>query len=148
MSAIRRVVFDTSTLIVAMLRPDSVPHRALGRALEAMQLCVSPATLAELERVICRRKFDRYQPTDVRLAFLSIIGTHAQVFAVQDAAEATVSPPCRDPQDNKFLALAVFCGADALVSGDADLLALHPWHEMPILTPAAFLTLSSGSDVD
>ena len=50
---------------------------------------------------------------------------------------------CRDAKDAKFLALALDCQAVTLVSSDADLLVLHPWHEIPILTPAAFLTTLS-----
>jgi len=46
---------------------------------------------------------------------------------------------CRDPKDDKFLELAVNGHADLIVSGDADLLALNPFREIPIVTPAAFV---------
>jgi putative PIN family toxin of toxin-antitoxin system len=46
---------------------------------------------------------------------------------------------CRDPRDDKFLELAVHGRADILITGDADLLALHPFQGIAILTPAAFL---------
>jgi predicted nucleic acid-binding protein len=46
---------------------------------------------------------------------------------------------CRDAEDDKFLELAVNGRADVIVSGDADLLSLHPFHGIPIETPAAFL---------
>ena len=46
---------------------------------------------------------------------------------------------CRDPKDDKFLEAAVHGNADALITGDADLLALHAFHEIPILTPDRFL---------
>jgi putative PIN family toxin of toxin-antitoxin system len=36
--------------------------------------------------------------------------------------------PCRDPDDDKFLETALNGEADCLVSGDADLLALDPFH--------------------
>ena len=49
------------------------------------------------------------------------------------------SPPCRDSRDNKFLALALIADADAIVSSDEDLLTLHPWRGIPILTPTQFL---------
>ena len=55
-----RVVIDTSTLVGAVLRPGSPPRRALLAALSRATVCVSPATLAELERVLLREKFDRY----------------------------------------------------------------------------------------
>ena len=44
-----------------------------------------------------------------------------------------------DPRDNQFLALALVSEADVLVSGDEDLLVLHPWRGMSIVTPADFL---------
>ena len=46
---------------------------------------------------------------------------------------------CRDPKDNKFLELAIDAHADTIVSGDSDLLCLHPWRSVAIVSPAAFL---------
>lgn len=46
---------------------------------------------------------------------------------------------CRDPKDNKFLALAVSGQATHLVTGDQDLLILHPYRSTSILTPRQFL---------
>ena len=48
---------------------------------------------------------------------------------------------CRDPKDNKYLALAAAAGAEILVSSDADLLVLDPWRGVRIVTPAQFLAL-------
>ena len=45
---------------------------------------------------------------------------------------------CRDRKDDKFLELAVNGHADAIVSGDADLLVLDTFRGIPIITPAAF----------
>ena len=44
-------------------------------------------------------------------------------------------PECRDPRDRPFLELAVAAEADALVTGDGDLLALVPVFHIPIITP-------------
>jgi len=46
---------------------------------------------------------------------------------------------CRDPHDDKFPELAVNDHADLIVSGDGDLLALNPFRQIPIVTPAAFV---------
>jgi predicted nucleic acid-binding protein len=46
---------------------------------------------------------------------------------------------CRDPKDDKFLELAVSGAACCVVTGDQDLLALHPFRSVSILTPAQFL---------
>jgi len=44
----------------------------------------------------------------------------------------------RDDHDVMFLALARCARADALVTGDSDLLAVGTQFEIPILTPAGF----------
>jgi predicted nucleic acid-binding protein len=51
-----------------------------------------------------------------------------------------VDPPCRDPRDNQFLALALAAEADIVVSSDEDLLVLHPWRGIPVVTPVEFLS--------
>jgi len=139
MSFAKRVVLDTSTLISAALRPDSIPRQALLTAAASATLCASPATMAELERVLMRDKFDRYLDPSARREFLELYRRHARLFNVTAAEEAALPQPCRDPRDNKFLALAVYCAADALVSSDDDLLVLHPYQGIPILTPKEFL---------
>ncbi len=60
MRGIRRVVFDTSTMVSAALRIDSVPSQALLHALGCSELCGSSETLAELDKVLKRKKFNRY----------------------------------------------------------------------------------------
>ena len=51
------------------------------------------------------------------------------------------TPPCRDPDDLKFLQLAIAARADALVSGDADLLALAEFVPVGVMTVVAALAL-------
>lgn len=137
MSGFRRVVLDTSTLVSAALRVGSTPNQALALALSVGEVCVSVSTLAELDAVLMRPKFDAYQPPDVRRAFVTMVRKHATLVLVSAADEAKAVPVCRDPKDNQFLALA--CGADVLVSSDADLRALHPWQGIPVLSPQEFL---------
>jgi putative PIN family toxin of toxin-antitoxin system len=74
-----------------------------------------------------------------------LISKHFQEWAAELLAVAelvTISErivACRDPKDDKFLELAVCGRADVIVSGDHDLLALHPFRYIPIVTPAAFI---------
>ncbi len=49
---------------------------------------------------------------------------------------------CRDPKDDKFLELAVSGRGSHIVTGDSDLLALHPFQGIQILPPHRFLELS------
>ncbi len=46
---------------------------------------------------------------------------------------------CPDPKDNKFLELAETSGAELIIASDPHLTDMHPWWEIPIMPPAAFL---------
>ena len=139
MSFVKRVVMDTSTLVSAVLLPQSTPRQAFLKALAIGVLCVSPATLIEMELVLMRKKFDRYLDQKTRLDFLAMYRTHARLFPVSEAEETALPLSCHDPRDNKFLALALGCSADVLVSSDDDLLTLNPYQGIPVLSPQRFL---------
>jgi putative PIN family toxin of toxin-antitoxin system len=139
MTTIRRVVLDTSTLVSAALRPDSIPYQAFHRALRFCDVCSSKETLDELRKVLARDKFRRYLPDRAVRQFVRAMESNARLFEVRDLDCLAANPPCRDPGDNKFLALAFECEADAIVSSDEDLLVLDPWDTVRILRPADFL---------
>ncbi|MGN6530740.1 MAG: PIN domain-containing protein [Ginsengibacter sp.] len=42
-------------------------------------------------------------------------------------------------KDNKYLELAVHYKASCIITGDKDLLVLHPFRNIPILTASDFL---------
>lgn len=132
----RRVVFDTSTLVSAALRVGSVPHRALGKALATCEVCASVETLAELSRVMGRRKFDRYLERGVRMEFVALMTRHVRLV---DVPAGAVAPASRDAKDDKFLGLALAAEAEALVSGDEDLLVMDPWRGVRVMTAGEFL---------
>ena len=60
MSSRARYVFDTNTLVSALLFEHSTPGQAFRRALRQGEILLSPATLEELAEVLQREKFDRY----------------------------------------------------------------------------------------
>lgn len=131
----RRWVLDTNVLINALLTPRSTSAQALAQALSACgKLLVSHATLAELSEVLARTKFDRYVSRETRKQFLIDL-----MPVVELVPESLPIRACRDPKDDKFLEVAVHGQADALVTGDADLLALNPFHGVSIVAPAQFL---------
>lgn len=80
----------------------------------------SPATAQELVRVLAYPKFKLTAGEQHDL--LGDYLPWAKV--VQMPEPPPVTPPCRDPFDLPFLQLAIAGKADALVSGDKDLLAL------------------------
>ncbi len=136
---IRRVVLDTSTLVSAAIRIGSVPHRALLHAFATCEACASAGTLGELERVLLRPAFDQYASRKSRKEFNALYRRHARLFVVEEANRANVKPPCRDSNDNEFLALLLASEANLLVSSDQDLLVLDSWRGIPIVRPAEFL---------
>jgi hypothetical protein len=73
-----------------------------------------------------------------------MIRKNVETFWVDDSVADSLNPPCRDLSDSFILALAFVAQADAIVSSDHDLLVLHPWRGVPILTPAQFLAEFGG----
>jgi putative PIN family toxin of toxin-antitoxin system len=134
MRARERIVADTNCLVSRLLLPSSVPGNAVRRAADSGLLLASEATMNELADVLARPKFDRYISLADRQQFLRLLGRVAEFVP-------TVYPvrECRDPKDDKFLELALNGRAHLIITGDADLLALHPWREIAIVTPARYL---------
>ena len=134
-----RVVMDTSTLVGAMLRSESKPRQALLAVVKSHVLCFCQSTLTELQVVLQRSKFDRYAPLQTRLEFLDVVTQTAHLYEIDTASEAASLSACRDPKDDKFLALAMACEAMVIISSDADLLSLQRWNNIAIISSADFL---------
>lgn len=134
-----RVVFDTGVIVSAALLPDSVPRRALEHALAQGTLLLSEPIVLELNEVFRRRKFDKYVDQARRLEFLATLIREATLLDVT----ASVTD-CRDPKDNKFLELALSSFATHVVSSDQDLLVLHPFRGISIVTPKTFLSVADN----
>jgi putative PIN family toxin of toxin-antitoxin system len=129
-----RAVFDTNTLVSALLFDGSVPARAFFGALHQGEILLSRATFQELSPVLSRTKFDRYVTQEERTEFLERLLDEGTVMEITVTIQA-----CRGPKDDKCLELAVSANAASLVTGDQDLLALNPFRGNSILTPAQFL---------
>jgi putative PIN family toxin of toxin-antitoxin system len=132
-----RVVIDTNVFVSAALRPGSVSDRAVIEAVTSDTVLASKATLDELQEVVQRPKFNKTRLLELRLGFLARYLDRFETVQVFDRVAH-----CRDPKDNKFLELALSGKADFLITGDADLLSLHPWRGIAILSPADFRALS------
>lgn len=132
------IVFDASTFVSAALKANSLPERALLRAVgEPNRLLLSQAVEDEFREVIFRPKFDRFVTAERRRRILDIV-----VFAAERVEPAESVRECGDPKDDKYLELAVVGDANVIVSSDVrHLLSMHPWRGIPILSPADFLAL-------
>lgn len=126
----RNFIFDTNTLISALLKSDSTPRRAFDKAFYSGLLVFSNSTFSELREVLQRPKFHRYitqNEVDIFLNACSQVGQFVEPeIRVKD---------CRDPKDNKFLELAIASNAACIISGDEDLLVLNPYGSIISLDP-------------
>lgn len=128
-----RVVLDTNILVSAALKQQSTPGLAAHLVEEQGTLLKSRATEQQLFDVIARPYFVTLIEPETR-AWLQTMMRRAKLVTVSERIAA-----CRDPTDDKFLELAVNGHADLIVSGDADLLVLNPFRDIPIITPAVFV---------
>ena len=131
-----RIVVDTGVVVSALLLPRSLPRQAFDVAAARGRLLVSDETIAELDDVLRRPKFDKYVSETQRLEFLAAFVREAEVIDVVD-----VVTECRDPKDNTFLELALSGKGSHVVTGDSDLLALHPFRGIAIVAPQLFLRM-------
>lgn len=132
----RRIVIDTNVYVSRALRGASVPGRAVDKVWSEDHALFSAETWAELQIVLRRPKFVPYLDSATLGRFLA----YANGIAIFVQVEASIRA-CRDPRDDKFLSLAVAGRADAILTGDADLLALHPFRGIGILSPTDYLGL-------
>ena len=131
---IPRVVFDTNTVVSALLFTTGRlawlrAHWSQGVSLPL----ISHATAAELTRVLSYPKF-RLSADDR----IELLGDYLPLCQIVDAKKSCPQT-CRDPHDQMFLDLAHSAKADALVTRDADLLALANLTRFAIETPPSYL---------
>jgi uncharacterized protein len=125
-----RVFLDTNVLVAAFATRGLCAD-VVRTVLAEHELIVGETVLAELARVL-REKIGvaEGQARDV----VGFVRQHARV-----AAEAPLpAVDLRDATDLLILAAAILGGADALVTGDKDLLVLGRVDTLPILDPRAF----------
>jgi len=128
------IILDTNVLVSAVLFGQSTSADVLEEALDHYVPVFTLATWHELTQVLMREKLNRYLTQEARHLFL------AKLASMVDVVESrSVVNDCRDPKDNKFLALAVDAKAACIVTGDNDLLVLHPYRGIAVCTPAEFL---------
>jgi putative PIN family toxin of toxin-antitoxin system len=128
-----KLVVDINALVSGSLWRGN-PSRLVDALLDgAATLCVSPAVLAEFEEVIQRDKFQKRIGERDRIAQEIISRFRAAALIVEGRA-IPVPSTLRDPDDVHVLACAVDAGADAIITGDNDLLSMETFEGIPILT--------------
>jgi putative PIN family toxin of toxin-antitoxin system len=132
-----RAVIDTGILVSTLIRRQGTTGDVL-RALRDARFTAIYTTdiLMEIINVLGRPAFrHKYhiEPDDI-IALVNLMRLRGEL--VTPVRKVTA---CRDPQDDKFLEAALAGSADCVVSGDADLLDLTSFENIPFLRPAEFL---------
>ena len=128
-----RIVFDTNVLFSAFVT-HGVCAGLYEECLQRAQIVVSPDILSELERNL--RIKTRLTPAEAREV----------IRAVRADSEVVKPAPlpkrvCRDVDDDRILAAALAARADAIVTGDADLLVLKRFESIAIINPRDCLAM-------
>ena len=132
----KRVIVDTNVLISYLLLPDSQLNQAVRKTLKSAVLLVSDDSLEELASVLARPKFNKYISLEDRQQFLRHYIRICEKVTITKRVQL-----CRDKKDDKYLELAVNGDAELIISGDKDLLSLHPFGDVQILSPAGYLDM-------
>ena len=131
-----RVVIDTNLVLSALVFAGGrlAPLRLAWQGQRVLPL-VSRATAAELIRALAYPKFKlaAHEQEELLADYLPYCKT------VRIPAPPPATPPCRDALNVPFLELALVGKADALVTGDKDLLSLAGSLACPILNADQFL---------
>jgi putative PIN family toxin of toxin-antitoxin system len=126
-----RIVLDTNVLIAALIARGTC-HELLEHCIVQHELITSEFILDELrEKLINKFKY-------------SVAIADEAIVVLRSRMRVTVPSPldipvCRDADDDNILAAGVDGNCDCIVTGDKDLLVLHPHQAIAILSPCAFL---------
>lgn len=130
-----KVVLDTNVLLSGLMYPESTPGKVIGAWQEnRFELVLSVEQLTEIGRVLHYPKIRRILTWSRREIEAYLKQLYLRSVAV-DISGTTAFVP-KDRVDNAILATLIASGAECLVTGDTDLLALRERYS--ILTPAEF----------
>lgn len=133
-----RLVLDTKVLVSGLLFPGGPPSRlvAYWRA-GAFELLLSEFLIDELVRTWAHLAPRLKLPPPDLADFLDTLRLRCELLPLDhDMLQKATAAGLRDPDDVPILAMLMGGGADFIVTGDKDLLALAG--SFPILSPAAF----------
>jgi putative PIN family toxin of toxin-antitoxin system len=128
-----RVVLDTNVMVSGLAYPASVPGRIVAAWRRgALEIVLSRHILDELARVLPRLNHRLNWRAEEFRDLIDILAVEAEVVD----PGSFVGDAVRDAADAPVLGTLLAAGADYLVTGDGDLLALGDRY--PIVSPAEF----------
>lgn len=129
-----KIVLDTNVLISWVFGRGITINRLVGEVLTTHHLFTCDEILAELKEKMVSPRLQKFIEPEKAAALFQRYAAKATKLEVSNSVRV-----CRDPDDDIILALAIAAEADVIISGDNDLLVLHPYHDVSIVTPSAFV---------
>jgi uncharacterized protein len=135
-------VLDSTVLISAFLAQRGVSNELLRYARKgAFLLCLSEEILTEAQGVLLddeRRHRQRYHyPNEEAINFIDGLRIFAHLVTDLPQLIAVI----RDPNDDMVVATAQRAQAAYIVTRDKDLLSLHHYEGITMITPEAFIVI-------
>jgi uncharacterized protein len=134
-----RVVVDTNVWLSALLwggQPDLIAQLVELKQIKAIS---SEEILTEFAEILQKAKFQkRLNQLGFTADEVTIMAKRLMTFVV---IEELLVPELRDPKDQMILATAIAGNAEVIISGDKDLLTLHPFRDISIFSPFEFLSI-------
>jgi putative PIN family toxin of toxin-antitoxin system len=131
-----RILLDTNVLIAALIA-RGVCHELLEHCARRHKLVTSDFILDEVrEKLIQKFKYTS-EVADEAVRLL-----RARMEVVTPASLS--APVCRDADDDNILAAASTGNCEFIITGDKDLLVLHSFAEVKIVSPGDFQKLESN----
>ena len=127
-----KCLVDTNILISAALTKGA-PFRIVEHLIKNNALIFSKETISELSSRITQPKFDKYVSAEDREAYVNNLILSADLVIIDNLIQG-----CRDRDDDKFLETAVKGDAQFIITGDQDLLAMHRFEGIDIVTVQEF----------
>jgi putative PIN family toxin of toxin-antitoxin system len=122
-----RVVIDTN-IWISFLIGKSLTGLSEAIIHDRVKILFSTTLFAELIEVLQRPKFKKYFSSQSIENLVTLLHEKVEWIDITD-----IFNDCRDPKDNFLLDLAVSGQANYLITGDADLLVLNPFHGVEII---------------
>jgi uncharacterized protein len=135
-----RVVIDTN-IWISFLIGKSLTGLTDAIIANRVQVLFSDDLFSELLEVLQRPKFKKYFSSAAIEQLLALL--YEKIAWVNVVDEFT---DCRDKKDNFLLNLSVSGQANYLITGDADLLVLNPFHGVEIISYQFFQNVILAND--
>ncbi len=135
-----KLVLDTNVLIAALI--------ARGVCADLLEHCVLSHTIVASDFILNELRghlLGKFKYTDQE--------THEAIALLESQVEIVTpksldQPVCRDPDDDQILATALAAQAECIVSGDKDLLVLHSYQDIEIVSPSDFADFETKHHAD